>query len=95
MFSRHIYIPLGGSHNGPMTQIFAILSCFTYIWFWHGAEEFLFIWAGVNFLGLVCEVVGAAFMNSAGVKKFEVGYVVASCHVPHCCSDVRGSSNVT
>ena len=71
-FDRHIYIALGGSHNGVLVQTFASFCCFAYVAYWHGAEEFLFMWTGINFLGVMCEIAGPKFMKRTGVKEFEV-----------------------
>ncbi|XP_063957652.1 protein-cysteine N-palmitoyltransferase HHAT-like isoform X2 [Lytechinus pictus] len=53
---RCIYIPLGGSRRGIIWQIMASICCFSFVCFWHGADEHLIYWALFNCVGLQTEV---------------------------------------
>ncbi|KAL3872849.1 hypothetical protein ACJMK2_036036 [Sinanodonta woodiana] len=68
---RYIYIPIGGSHAGRLRQFVGSVMCFLYIFYWHGAEYYIFLWTILNFAGVFLEVLGGIISESPLVKKFE------------------------
>ena len=48
------------------------LTCFVYIYFWHGAEFHLLLWSIFNFLGSAVELFAAWLERTKPVKKLEV-----------------------
>lgn len=65
---RYIFIPLGGSHAGLSRQILGSVLCFAYIFYWHGAEYYLFLWCVVNFVETGIEQVGAWLEKTDTIK---------------------------
>ncbi|KAK3591607.1 hypothetical protein CHS0354_013790 [Potamilus streckersoni] len=68
---RYIYIPIGGSHAGRLRQFLGSVMCFLYIFYWHGAEHYIFLWTILNFLGVFLEVLGGIISELPVVKQFE------------------------
>ncbi len=69
---RHIYIPLGGSQYGFLWQCVASFSCFSFVYYWHGAEGYLFTWTALNFVGITLESASAQLSTSPSIVNFEV-----------------------
>ena len=67
---RYIFIPFGGSRAGLSRQILGSVLCFAYIFYWHGAEYYLFLWCVVNFVETGLEQVGAWLENTDTVRTF-------------------------
>uniref|UniRef100_A0A8C4SXN6 Hedgehog acyltransferase n=1 Tax=Erpetoichthys calabaricus TaxID=27687 RepID=A0A8C4SXN6_ERPCA len=61
--SRYIYVPMGGSHHGLLGKMFSSALAFGFVYYWHGAHDYLFSWALLNWIGLMIEY---------GVKKILV-----------------------
>ncbi|XP_039594503.1 protein-cysteine N-palmitoyltransferase HHAT isoform X3 [Polypterus senegalus] len=57
---RYIYVPMGGSHHGLLGKMFSSALAFGFVYYWHGAHDYLFTWALLNWIGLMIEY---------GVKK--------------------------
>ena len=72
LFDRHIYVPLGGSQHGLMRQVLASFLCFVFIFLWHGAEFYLFVWTFLNYFGILLESMAAQVSAIPSVKAFEV-----------------------
>ncbi|XP_022088604.1 protein-cysteine N-palmitoyltransferase HHAT-like isoform X2 [Acanthaster planci] len=66
MFTKYIYIPLGGSKHGPLRQSFSVLMCFLFVAFWHGGGQMYFTWGLLNWIGVQVEAAALAFDNSFG-----------------------------
>ncbi|XP_064622425.1 protein-cysteine N-palmitoyltransferase HHAT-like isoform X2 [Lineus longissimus] len=73
--TQHIYIPLGGSRMGTGKQLLAVSACFGYIYIWHGTEYHLFIWAVVNYAGVLLEIMGRSVSNFQSIRKIEARYL--------------------
>lgn len=57
---KYIYIPVR-NYLGTETiawKTLASLVCFVFIYFWHGAEDFVFRWALLNFIAVTLEAIG-------------------------------------
>ncbi|XP_043917687.1 protein-cysteine N-palmitoyltransferase HHAT [Protopterus annectens] len=52
---RYIYIPLGGSQHGLPGMMFSTAMAFGFVFYWHGGHGYLFIWAVLNWLGIIVE----------------------------------------
>ncbi|XP_076445674.1 protein-cysteine N-palmitoyltransferase HHAT-like [Babylonia areolata] len=57
--TRYIFIPLGGSHAGLVYRVTGSVMCFAFVYYWHGAEFFLFLWCVLNFVETSLEQLGA------------------------------------
>ncbi|XP_064600763.1 protein-cysteine N-palmitoyltransferase HHAT-like [Liolophura sinensis] len=82
---RYIYVPLGGSRCGLVRQLTISALTFLYVFYWHGAELYLFLWAALNYLGIMLELLGAKLTKILGTRY--LGSAMASrlhalCTVP-------------
>ncbi|XP_041353207.1 protein-cysteine N-palmitoyltransferase HHAT-like [Gigantopelta aegis] len=68
---RYIYIPFGGSQAGMLKRLAGSLTCFVYIYFWHGAEFHLLLWSIFNFLGSAVELFAAWLEQTKPIVKLE------------------------
>lgn len=59
-----------GSVMWSVMRVFASLVCFTFVFFWHGAEKFILIWTILNYLGIVMEGVGTSLSQSTRYRKW-------------------------
>ena len=67
---RYIFIPFGGSRAGLGRQVLGSVLCFAYIFYWHGAEFYLFLWTVINFVETGLEQVGAWLENTCIVRTY-------------------------
>ncbi|KAK7107295.1 protein-cysteine N-palmitoyltransferase HHAT-like [Littorina saxatilis] len=66
---RYIFIPTGGSRAGLFRQVAGSVLCFAYVFYWHGAEYYLFLWCVLNFIETSLEQMGAWLEKTAIVKR--------------------------
>ncbi|KAK7463226.1 hypothetical protein BaRGS_00038211 [Batillaria attramentaria] len=66
---RYIFIPWGGSRAGFARQIQGSILCFVFVFYWHGAEYYLFLWCLFNFLEAILEQMGGLLEETAIVKR--------------------------
>uniref|UniRef100_A0A3Q3G754 Hedgehog acyltransferase n=1 Tax=Labrus bergylta TaxID=56723 RepID=A0A3Q3G754_9LABR len=52
---RYIYVPLGGSHHGPLYKMFSTGLAFGFVCLWHGGHDYLRYWALMNWAGVLVE----------------------------------------
>ncbi|XP_063774351.1 protein-cysteine N-palmitoyltransferase HHAT isoform X7 [Pseudophryne corroboree] len=52
---RYIYIPMGGSHCGLGGMLLSTAFTFIFVCYWHGAHEYLWYWAALNWFGIIIE----------------------------------------
>uniref|UniRef100_A0A8C5MUJ0 Hedgehog acyltransferase n=1 Tax=Leptobrachium leishanense TaxID=445787 RepID=A0A8C5MUJ0_9ANUR len=52
---RYIYIPMGGSHSGFFGLLLSTAFTFVFVCLWHGAHEYLWYWAALNWIGILLE----------------------------------------
>ncbi|XP_063299935.1 protein-cysteine N-palmitoyltransferase HHAT isoform X2 [Pelobates fuscus] len=52
---RYIYIPMGGSHCGFCGILLSTAFTFVFMCLWHGAHEYLWYWALLNWIGIITE----------------------------------------
>ncbi|CAH1792742.1 unnamed protein product [Owenia fusiformis] len=71
----HIYIPMGGSKKGVLRQLLGSIVCFSFIYYWHGAEKHLAIWAFLNFIGITIETLGKLFSKLQSVVQFRESHI--------------------
>ncbi|XP_035698808.1 protein-cysteine N-palmitoyltransferase HHAT-like [Branchiostoma floridae] len=74
---RYIYWPLGGSRSGLLRQIAASIVTFVFVYYWHGASHNLFVWAALQFIGVLLETLTRRFMRLPAVKELEMKYLSA------------------
>ncbi|MED6292320.1 hypothetical protein CHARACLAT_032637 [Characodon lateralis] len=55
LFSRYIYVPLGGSRHGPFYKVLSTGFAFGFVCFWHGGLDYLRYWALMNWAGVLVE----------------------------------------
>ncbi|EZA56379.1 Protein-cysteine N-palmitoyltransferase Rasp [Ooceraea biroi] len=70
---RYIYIPAQRS-DGCCGKLFASFLCFAFIFIWHGIQINIFIWALLNFIGIV-------FEKSFKVLSFLLFFLYCCCQV--------------
>jgi len=73
-FCRYIYIPTQKS-NGYCAKLFASFLCFTFIFIWHGIQLNIFIWALLNFIGIVLENIGILIAKSKQYQKIQIMFL--------------------
>ena len=66
---RYIFFPCGGSQAGLLQQLLGAALCFAFVFYWHGARYYLFLWCMINFAETRLEQVGAWLETTAVVKK--------------------------
>ncbi|XP_078657383.1 protein-cysteine N-palmitoyltransferase HHAT-like [Branchiostoma floridae x Branchiostoma belcheri] len=74
---RYIYWPLGGSRSGLLRQIAASVATFVFVYYWHGASHNLFVWAALQFLGVLLETLARRVMRLPAVREWEVRHLSA------------------
>ncbi|XP_078674655.1 protein-cysteine N-palmitoyltransferase HHAT-like [Branchiostoma floridae x Branchiostoma belcheri] len=74
---RYIYWPLGGSRSGLLRQIVASVATFVFVYFWHGASHNLFIWAALQFFGVLLETLTRRFMWLPAIRAWELKHLSA------------------
>ncbi|KAI8499810.1 hypothetical protein Bbelb_221270 [Branchiostoma belcheri] len=74
---RYIYWPLGGSRSGLLRQIVASVATFVFVYFWHGASHNLFIWAALQFFGVLLETLTRRFMRLPAIRAWELKHLSA------------------
>ncbi|KAM4606977.1 protein-cysteine N-palmitoyltransferase HHAT [Polymixia lowei] len=52
---RYIYVPLGGSHHGPVYKVLSTGLAFGFVCLWHGGHDYLQYWALMNWAGVLME----------------------------------------
>lgn len=72
-FYRYIYFPLGGSKQGTFRQIISSMATFGYVYYWHGAYDYLLYWAIFQWLGVFTEAMSARIMKIKTLRYLEVG----------------------
>ena len=70
---RYIYFPLGGSRYGVLRQFFASFISFCFVYYWHGAEDYLLVWSLMNFFGISLEAVGTMITQTQAFHALQVG----------------------
>ncbi|XP_066588510.1 protein-cysteine N-palmitoyltransferase Rasp [Prorops nasuta] len=68
---RYIYIPVSKS---AVKKLFASFLCFTFVFLWHGMQDYIFIWSLLNYLGIVIENTAKAISKMRFYKKIEKKY---------------------
>ncbi|KAL5007970.1 hypothetical protein ScPMuIL_013551 [Solemya velum] len=68
---RYIYVPLGGSQAGLLWQTIGSVCCFVFIFYWHGAEYYIFLWVLLNFVGVTMEGLGKYCSKLPMISKFQ------------------------
>ncbi|KAL8560174.1 hypothetical protein ACOMHN_021669 [Nucella lapillus] len=69
--TRYIFIPLGGSQAGLAYRLTGSILCFAFVYYWHGAEYYLFLWCVLNFVETSLEQVGG-WLEKTDVVKHRV-----------------------
>ncbi|XP_019633566.1 PREDICTED: protein-cysteine N-palmitoyltransferase HHAT-like [Branchiostoma belcheri] len=64
---RYIYWPLGGSRSAT----------FMFVYFWHGGSHNLFIWAALQFFGVLLETLTRRFMRLPAIRAWELKHLSA------------------
>ncbi|GFN82293.1 protein-cysteine n-palmitoyltransferase hhat [Plakobranchus ocellatus] len=62
--TTYLYLPLGGSRRGLISQLAASGVVFLFIYLWHGGTRSLFIWCCGNYLVCIIEQFGVAAERS-------------------------------
>ncbi|XP_062319464.1 protein-cysteine N-palmitoyltransferase HHAT isoform X1 [Osmerus eperlanus] len=52
---RYVYVPLGGSHHGPLWKVMSTGLAFGFVCLWHGGHDYLQYWALMNWAGVLVE----------------------------------------
>lgn len=65
---RYIFIPCGGSQHGFGYQLLGSVLCFLYVFYWHGAEYYLFLWCLINLFEVIFEQLGASLESTHFVR---------------------------
>lgn len=60
-FSRHVYLPILKTTH---TKMLASLSCFMFVYLWHGLEGYILVWSTLNYLGVLLENITANLYNN-------------------------------
>ncbi|KAG5346490.1 HHAT palmitoyltransferase, partial [Acromyrmex charruanus] len=71
---RYIYVPIRKS-NRCFGKLFASFLCFTFVFMWHGIQMNIFIWALLNFIGIVIENIGTSIGKSKQYYKMQNTYL--------------------
>ncbi|XP_011056631.1 PREDICTED: protein-cysteine N-palmitoyltransferase Rasp isoform X3 [Acromyrmex echinatior] len=71
---RYIYVPIRKS-NRCFGKLFASFLCFTFVFMWHGIQMNIFIWALLNFIGIVIEDIGTSIGKSKQYYKMQNTYL--------------------
>ena len=53
-------------------QTVASIACFTFVYYWHGSEYYIFLWSIFNFVGIALEVIASLVLDNPSFQKFEV-----------------------
>ncbi|XP_060577833.1 protein-cysteine N-palmitoyltransferase HHAT-like, partial [Ruditapes philippinarum] len=75
---RYIYVPCGGSQAGFLRQTLGSVLCFTYIFYWHGAEYYILLWILVNYMGIILEKIGSAICSIPYISHIEKNVLSAA-----------------
>ncbi|XP_076016425.1 protein-cysteine N-palmitoyltransferase HHAT [Genypterus blacodes] len=72
---RYIYVPLGGSHHGPLYKMLSTGLAFGFVCLWHGGHDYLQYWALMNWAGVMVEnglqtLCASSFMQAAVERRF-------------------------
>ncbi|XP_078000729.1 protein-cysteine N-palmitoyltransferase HHAT-like [Glandiceps talaboti] len=68
---KYIYIPCGGSKHGLFVQLLSSLMCFAYVAYWHGGENYLFVWCLLNWVGVSIETLLKKFSQTAFMQRVQ------------------------
>ena len=74
--SRYIYIPLGGSRQGIFRQVVSSVATFAYVYYWHGAYDYLLYWAILQWCGVFIEAMTAKLLKTKRLRYLEVIIVI-------------------
>lgn len=55
---KYLYLPTK-STKSILSKLFSSMVCFTFIYVWHGLQKYIFIWAFLNFFGIMVETIAA------------------------------------
>ncbi len=69
---RYIYIPLGGSKHGIFRQVISSVATFGYVYYWHGAYDYLLYWAISQWLGVFIEAMTGRLLKTKTLQHLEV-----------------------
>ncbi len=50
-----LYLPLVGTSGAFLRRTLATAVCFGFVWLWHGATNYYFVWVGLNFIEVMLE----------------------------------------
>ncbi|KAM4772129.1 protein-cysteine N-palmitoyltransferase HHAT isoform 2-T2 [Rhinophrynus dorsalis] len=65
---RYIYIPMGGSHCGLYGMLMSTALTFIFVCCWHGAHEYLWYWAIMNWIGIITEHAGKKLLGVSAIQ---------------------------
>ncbi|XP_071833508.1 protein-cysteine N-palmitoyltransferase HHAT-like [Apostichopus japonicus] len=68
---RYIFIPLGGSRQGVLMNIMSAAVTFLFVFFWHGPQSFVFVWAILNWFGIMLEVLAGKLGRTLYAKDMD------------------------
>ncbi|XP_055018891.1 protein-cysteine N-palmitoyltransferase HHAT [Boleophthalmus pectinirostris] len=67
---RYIYVPLGGSHCGPLYKVLSSGLAFGFVCLWHGGHDYLQYWALMNWAGVLVESGLKTLLSSSLIHSF-------------------------
>ncbi|XP_072293078.1 protein-cysteine N-palmitoyltransferase HHAT isoform X2 [Eucyclogobius newberryi] len=67
---RYIYVPLGGSHCGPLYKVMSSGLAFGFVCLWHGGHDYLQCWALMNWAGVLVESGLKMLLSSSVIHSF-------------------------
>ncbi|CAB3976594.1 Hypothetical predicted protein [Paramuricea clavata] len=68
---KYIYKPLGGSKHGIFRQLISSMATFAYVYYWHGAYDYLLYWAVSQWLGVFIEAMAAKLLKTKTLQHLE------------------------
>jgi hypothetical protein len=61
-----------GERPSFAVRLLASLTCFTFVYAWHGIHTFVLVWSILNYLGVTIEAVSKAIASTTHYQKYEV-----------------------
>lgn len=49
--------------------MFTSMICFIFVYIWHGEEDYVFCWAGLNFIAITIESIGRTVFSDPRIKE--------------------------
>ncbi|XP_075060302.1 protein-cysteine N-palmitoyltransferase HHAT isoform X1 [Mixophyes fleayi] len=65
---RYIYIPMGGSQCGLGGMLLSTAFTFIFVCYWHGAYDYLWYWAALNWCGILIEHAAKRLLNTPSIQ---------------------------